>query len=162
VDISDPESIRRMYERVGTLDVVISCAGESAFTRLTKLTDEELDFTIRSKLVGQVNLVRYGVDNVVDGGSFVLTTGLFSLRPVPGVPAVAMANGGIESFARGAALDLPRGIRIAAISPPFITETAEEMGMSLSGTIPAAENAQSYLAFVAGELEGPVIFPGAS
>jgi len=158
VDITDPASIAAMYEGVGKVDAVVSCAGDGAFAKLEDLTDEQIDATLKSKLMGQVNLVRKGIAHVNDGGVFVLTAGIFSRNPPPGVPALAMVNGGLESFARGAALDLPRGIRIGTMSPPFITETAQKMGMPTDGTLSAADNAQAYLAFATGDETGAVIF----
>jgi NAD(P)-dependent dehydrogenase (short-subunit alcohol dehydrogenase family) len=159
VDISDPASIRAMYDRVGKVGAVVCCAGSGAFAKLGELSDEQLDFTIRNKLLGQVNLVRLGLDHVEDGGAFVLTAGIFSQRPPPGVPALALVNGALESFARAAALDLSRGIRIGTLSPPFITETAEKMGMPTQGTLTAANNAKAYLAFATGNDTGLVVFP---
>lgn len=159
VDIGDPRSIAAMYDSLGKLDAVVCCAGSGAFAPITELTDEQLEATIASKLVGQVNLVRYGIRNMKDGGVFVLTSGIFSQKPPPGVPALAMANGGVESFVRGAALDLPRGIRIGALSPPFITETAQKLGMPTTGTLAAAEAARAYATFAEGNETGSVIFP---
>lgn len=160
VDITDPASIAAMYDEVGKVDAVISCAGGGAFAKLEDLTDDQIDFTLGSKLMGQVNLVRKGIAHVNDGGVFVLTAGIFSRNPPPGVPALAMVNGGLESFARGAAHDLPRGIRIGTLSPPFITETAKKMGMPTDGTLSAADNAKAYLAFVEGTQTGAVIYTG--
>jgi NAD(P)-dependent dehydrogenase (short-subunit alcohol dehydrogenase family) len=157
VDIEDPDSIRAMYREVGRVDGVVSCTGHGAFKPLGELTDEDLDFTLRNKLLGQVNLVRHGVDHVSDGGVFLLTAGIFSQRPIPGVPALAIANGGLECFARAAALDLPRGIRINTVSPPFIDETAKKMGFV--GGMPAAENAMWYLRLLEGTETGEVVFP---
>lgn len=160
VDMDDPRSIDSMYETVGKLDAVVCCAGNGAFAKLEDLTDDQIEATLRSKLLGQVNLVRKGVRVMNDGGVFVLTSGIFSQHPMPGVPAIAMANGAVESFARAAALDLPRGLRIGAISPPFITETAKKIGMPTDGTLAAAENAKAYVAFVQGDETGKVIFTG--
>jgi NAD(P)-dependent dehydrogenase (short-subunit alcohol dehydrogenase family) len=157
VDISDPASIKSMYDRVGKLDAVVSCAGAGAFAPLTELTDEQLDFTVKNKLLGQVNLVRFGMENITDGGVFVLTSGIFSRTPPPGVPALAMVNGGLESFVIAAAKDLPRDVRIGCMCPPFITETAEKMGMSTEGTLSAADNARAYLAFAAGKVTGEIV-----
>lgn len=157
VDITKPDSIRAMYADVGKVDAVVSCAGSGAFKPLTALTDEDIEATLGDKLMGQVNLVRFGVDHVNDGGVFVLTAGIFSKDPMPGVPALAMVNGALESFARGAALDLPRNIRINTISPPFIRETAEKMG--LPGGLPAIENAKTYVEVVEGDHTGQVLFP---
>lgn len=160
VDIADPGSIRAMFARMDKVDGVVSCAGEAAFKPLLDLTDEDIALSLGNKLMGQVNLVRFGTEYVRDGGVFLLTAGIFSRNPPPGVPAIAMANGALESFARAAALDLPRGIRIHAISPPFITETARAMGMPTEGTLPAADNAQAYLRLVEGEQTGQVVYPG--
>ena len=77
-----------------------------------------------------------------------------------GVPVLAMANGALESFGRAAALDLPRNIRINVISPPFIRETAEKMGMG--GGLPAVENAKAYVDVVEGTQNGAVVFTGDS
>ena len=156
VDITIPDSIRDMYQRVGKLDAVVSCAGSGAFKPLAALTDEDIQSTLGDKLMGQVNLVRFGVRHVNDNGVFVLTAGIFSKRPMPGVTALAMVNGALESFARAAALDLPRGIRINTISPPFIQETARAMG--LPGGLPAEENAKAYVALVEGNETGQVVF----
>jgi NAD(P)-dependent dehydrogenase (short-subunit alcohol dehydrogenase family) len=157
VDIADEESIRAMYAAVGKVDAVVACAGSGAFKPLADLTNEDIAFTLGDKLMGQVNLVRHGLDAVNDNGVFLLTAGIFSTKPIPGVPAVAMANGALESFARAAALDLPRGIRINTVSPPFIKETAEAMGMR--GGLPAAENAKTYLRLLTGNETGQVVFP---
>lgn len=158
VDISNPESIRSMYDAVGKVDAVVACAGGGVFKALTELTDDDIEQSLRGKLMALVNLVRYGVEHVNDGGVFVLTAGEFSQKPMPGVPALAMANGALESFTRAAALDLPRHIRINTISPPFIKETAERMGMP--GGLPAADNAQAYVAVVEGRETGQVIYTG--
>ena len=160
VDIEDPTSIRSMYETIGRVDGVVSCAGSGVFKPLTELTDADIQLSVDSKLMSQVHLVRTGVAHVNDGGVFVLTAGEFSQRPMPGVPALAMVNGALESFGRAAALDLPRNIRINVISPPFIKETAERMGMG--GGLPAVENAKTYVEVVEGEQNGEVVFSGAS
>ena len=160
VDITDPGSIRAMYQSSGRIDAVVSCAGDAAFKPLSQLTDEDFEFSLHNKLMGQVNLVRFGADYVNDEGAFVLTSGIFSRNPMPGVPAIAIANGAIESFARAAALDVPRGIRVNAVSPPFITETAQKMGMPTDGTLAAADAARTYDALVEGSDTGKVVFPG--
>lgn len=157
VDITDPESIRAMYRELGQVDGVVSCAGDAAWKPLSELSDADLAASLGNKLMGQVNLVRFGVDHVRDGGVFVLTAGILSQKPMPGVSAISLVNGGLESFARAAALDLPRGIRINTVSPPFIRETAEKLGMP--GGLPAADNAQAYVRLVEGGETGQVVFP---
>ncbi len=157
VDIEDPTSIRAMYEAIGKVDAVVSCAGNGTFAPLSELTEQQIEYTLGSKLMGQVNLVRFGIDHLEDGGVFVLTAGIFGQKPMPGVPALAMVNGALESFARAAALDLPRSIRIGTISPPYITETAVQMGLPTEGTLSAEDNARVYFQFVTGSETGAVI-----
>jgi NAD(P)-dependent dehydrogenase (short-subunit alcohol dehydrogenase family) len=160
VDIVDPDSIRSLYRTIGEVDGVVSCAGSAAFKPLTELTDDDLLGSLRDKLLGQVNLVRLGIERVREGGVFVLTSGIFSRNPMPGVAAIAMVNGAVESFVRAAALDAPRRIRVNAVSPPFITETAKKMGIPTDGTLSAADNARAYVALVEGNQTGEVVFPG--
>lgn len=158
VNIDDPASIAAMYKSAGKVDAVVCCAGDGKFGPLGKLSDADFTSSINSKLMGQVNLVRQGVELMNDHGVFVVTAGIFAKSPPPGVTALAMVNGAVQSFAIGAALDLPRGIRINCISPPFIKETAERMGMT--APLSAAENAKTYVQVVEGKMTGQVIFNG--
>jgi NAD(P)-dependent dehydrogenase (short-subunit alcohol dehydrogenase family) len=157
VDIADPASIRALYQRVGRVDAVVSCAGDARAGALPTLTDEDFAYSLGHKLMGQVNLVRLGVDHVNDGGVFVLTAGVYATKPPPGVAALAIANGALESFARAAAHDLPRGIRVNTISPPWLVETAARVGQK--GTMTAADNAAHYARVVEGRETGQVIYP---
>jgi len=61
VDVSDPDSIRALLKRVGRVDAIVSAAGLAAFKPLGELSDAEFELSIRNKLMGQVNLVRFGL-----------------------------------------------------------------------------------------------------
>lgn len=159
VDVSDPGSVNALLARVGPMDHLLFCAGTSRFASALELTDEDLAYTLEGKVLCQVRLVREAAASLRDGGSITLTAGVFSQRPWPGVAPAALANGALESYVRAAALDLPRGIRINAVSPPYITETASALGMSLEGTIPAARNAEAYLDFVESDKTGRIAYP---
>lgn len=159
VDISDVASIHGLFKRVGRVDAVISAAGEAAWKPLADLTDEDFAFSVRSKLMGQVNLVRAGAASVADGGSFTLTSGILATRPTPGGSAISMVNAGVDAFVRAAALELPRGIRINVVSPPWVSETLVAMGRDPSGGLPAADVARSYVDAVVGKQTGAVITP---
>jgi NAD(P)-dependent dehydrogenase (short-subunit alcohol dehydrogenase family) len=158
VDITDAGSIRALYARIGGVDGVVSCAGDAAFKPLLDNTDEDFAMSLRDKLMGQVSLVRFGVEHVNDGGVFVVTAGIYGTKPPPGAVAGAMVNGALESFARAAAQDLPRAIRILTISPPWIKESAAQIGEDAPLT--AAENARSYVEVVEGNATGVVVHPG--
>jgi NAD(P)-dependent dehydrogenase (short-subunit alcohol dehydrogenase family) len=159
VDIADPASIRGLYAKVGKVGAVISAAGQARFKSLDDLSDADFRFCLDNKLMGQVNLVRYGLGSVADGGSITITSGILAQQPTRGGGAISLVNAGLEGFARAAALEAPRGIRINAVSPPWVTETLQALGMPLQGGLPAATVAQAYVGSVEGTETGQVISP---
>jgi NAD(P)-dependent dehydrogenase (short-subunit alcohol dehydrogenase family) len=160
VDITDPASIRAMYETVGKVDAVISAAGSGAWKPLADLTDEDFARSLGYKLMGQVNVVRYGFEHVRDGGSITTTSGILSRSPVVNGAAISLVNSGLEGFTRAAALEAPRGIRVNVVSPPWVTETLIEMGSTdLSHGLPSATVAKAYVRSVTGNESGQVIEP---
>jgi len=162
VDLADPASIDALYRTVGAVDAVLSCAGEAAFGALDALSDEDFERSLSNKLMGQVNLVRRGLDAMADDGVFTLTSGVLSQEPVEGSAAISLVNAGLEGFVRAAALEAPRGIRVNVVSPPWVAETLEEMGADFSPSRPAATVAEAYLDSLQGTQTGATIVPGAA
>ena len=121
VDIADPTSIRQMYRPLGKLNAVVCAAGQAKFAQLDQLSDADFRFCLDNKLMGQVNIVRFGFEHMDDGGSFTLTTGILAQAPIPGSAAISLVNAGLEGFVRAAALEAPRSIRVNAVSPPWVT-----------------------------------------
>jgi NAD(P)-dependent dehydrogenase (short-subunit alcohol dehydrogenase family) len=159
VDITSPASIRAMYNAVRKVDAVVSAAGQARFGALAALTDEDFAFSLGHKLMGQIDLVRFGLDHVRDGGVFVLTSGVLARTPMPGSAAISLVNAGLEGFTRAAALEAPRGIRVNVVSPPWVTETLAALGMDKSIGLPAATVAKAYVEAVEGTQTGAVIEP---
>jgi NAD(P)-dependent dehydrogenase (short-subunit alcohol dehydrogenase family) len=159
VDISNPQSIRDLFSRVGRVDAVISAAGSAAFKPLAELTDEDFAFSAANKLMGQVNIVRLGLESINDNGSVTLTSGVLAQQPMRGAAAISLVNAGLEGFARAGALEAPRGIRVNIVSPPWVTETLKAMGMPTTGGLPAADVARSYIESVEGRMTGKVLSP---
>ena len=156
VDLADPESIKRLYAKVGTVDAVVSAAGRAAFGPLLALSDEDFALCLTNKLMGQVNLVRFGVDALADRGSFTLTSGFLSRFPTPGSAAISLVNAGLEGFVRAAALDLPRGLRINAVAPGWVYETLVALKRDPSTGAPAGRVAQAYVKSVEGGMTGQI------
>jgi NAD(P)-dependent dehydrogenase (short-subunit alcohol dehydrogenase family) len=157
VDISNPNSIRGMYHSIGRVDHVVCCAGNARFAPLAQLSDDDFRFCLDNKLMGQVNLVRYGFENVNDGGSFTVTSGVLAHTPMKGSGAISLVNAGLEGFVRAAALEAPRGIRVNVVSPPWVTETLIAFKMDPSGGVPAAQVAKTYVKAVQGEDTGQTL-----
>lgn len=160
VDIADVTSIRAMYSAAGKLDAVICAAGDARRKPLPQLTDDDFAFSIRNKLMGQVNLVRYGIDHVHDNGSFALTSGVLAREPITGSEALSLVNCAVEGFVRAVALDAPRRIRVNVVSPPWVTETLEQLNMTGMTGLPAAVVARAYVVAISGAMTGEVIEPG--
>ena len=158
VDLSDPESIRAMYDACADLDAVVCAAGDAAFSPLDELADEDFAFGLGNKLMGQINLVRFGRARLREGGSFTLTSGMLAHRPTPATALITTLNAGVEGFASAAAPDMPRDQRINAVCPPLVKETAEKMGWGSKGT-PAAEVAEFYVQAVEGDMTGQSLGP---
>jgi NAD(P)-dependent dehydrogenase (short-subunit alcohol dehydrogenase family) len=157
IDLSDPKSIIKMYEQVDRVDAVISAAGDGAFGALDQLTDEDFQYSLGNKLMGQINLVRFGREHVNDRGSFTITSGILAHQPGPKTVLITVLNAGVEAFAQAMAPQMPRGQRINVVCPPLVKETAEKMGFA--GGVPAAEVAQDYVRAVEGDANGEMIGP---
>ena len=76
-----------------------------------------------------------------------------------GSASISMVNAGLEGFTRAAALELPRGMRINVVSPPWVTETLIARKMDPSIGLPAATVAHAYLASVEGTATGQTLDP---
>jgi NAD(P)-dependent dehydrogenase (short-subunit alcohol dehydrogenase family) len=148
VDLGSKESIAEMFQQIGQVDAVISTAGVANFAALSDLSDADFELALNNKLMGQVNLVRLGSEYVSDGGSIVLTSGMLAHEPIPGSAAVSMVNGALESFVKAAALELGTKVLVNVVSPVFVKETMEMMGMDSTHGLSAADTAKAYLASI--------------
>ncbi len=157
VDLADQSSIAALFTSIERIDAVVCAAGEARFRPLANLTDADFELSVKSKLMGQVNVARLAADRVSDRGSITLTSGILARYPSPGSAAVSMVNAGVEAFARAAALEMPRGIRLNAVSPGWVTETLQALHMDPSPGTPAAVVARAYVQLVEGGGTGQVV-----
>ena len=157
-DIRDIDAIRKLFEKTGRVDAVVSCAGKSHMGEFAKLTEDEVMIGLKDKLMGQVNLVLIGRDYVNDNGSFTLTSGILSRDPVPMAACLSMVNGALNSFVPAAAIELPRGLRINVVSPGLLEESAPAYGPYFPGfdIVTSKRVANAYVKSVDGRLTGQV------
>ncbi|WP_342642567.1 short chain dehydrogenase [Rhodoligotrophos ferricapiens] len=158
VDLTSPTSIRALYEEVGTVDAVLATTGHVKFASLETMSDADYRIGITDKLMGQVNLVVLGIPYLSSGGSFTLTSGILGEQPIPQGSSAAMVNGAIEAFARAAAIELPRGIRINVVNPTVLEESLPVYGDFFPGmeAAPARRVALAYQRSVEGRQTGQV------
>lgn len=162
VDVMKEDGVKAMYEKLGMLDAVVACAGHVHFGPLAGMTPAQFRKGLDDKLMGQINLVLIGLQHVKDGGSFTLTSGILDRDPVRAGANAAAVNGAIGGFVRGAAIDMPRGIRINAVSPGLLEESAQKYDGFFPGheTVSSARVGLAYAKSVEGGLTGQVISVG--
>jgi NAD(P)-dependent dehydrogenase (short-subunit alcohol dehydrogenase family) len=162
VDLMSEESIRAMFGKIGKVDAVVACAGHVHFGPVAQMTPEQFRKGLNDKLMGQVNLVLLGMDFVNDNGSFTLTSGILDRDPVRQGANAAAVNGAIGGFVKGAAIEMPRGIRINAVSPGLLEESAQKYDGFFPGheIVSSARVGLAFAKSVDGALTGQVITAG--
>lgn len=155
VDLRDSSSIAALLESVRPVDGIVNAAGSAAYKPLAQLTAEDFQASFDDKLMGQINLVRAAVAHLNDRGSITLTSGWWSVEPVPNVAAISAVNAALEGFTRAAALEMPRGIRINIISPPLVGESGWAGSVPLR--MPPEDAAKAYVEIVEGAATGRVV-----
>ncbi|MGW1980078.1 short chain dehydrogenase [Streptomyces sp. NPDC001889] len=158
VDLEDPSSLDALLGEVPDLDAVVCCAASGPLVDVASVTDDEFAAGVRGKLLGQVALARRAVRHLRDGGSVTLTGGTFS-APLAGGSLGALINSGLEGFVGNVAGELPRSLRINLISPGWIKETLEGMGVDSADGTPVSEVARAYVEAVEGTAQGQTIRP---
>jgi NAD(P)-dependent dehydrogenase (short-subunit alcohol dehydrogenase family) len=153
VDLTDPGSIAALFASVDDADAVICCAASAP---LVPLADRDFVATLRGKLLGQVELVRQAAQQLRDEGAIVLTSG--KIPPAtPGSAGGALVNAGLEAFVRAAAVEMPRGIRLNVVSPGWVRESLELLGMDSAGGDPASKVARAYVEVLEGTAQGQTV-----
>ena len=158
VDITDSGSITTLLKKLGTLDAIVCTAGAVHFGPLEAMTDALYSIGLRDKLMGQVNLALLGREHLRDGGSITLITGILAEQPIRSGSSASMVNGALESFVRAAAIELPRGLRINAVSPNVFVESMPSYAPFFRGfeAIPVARAALAFSRSVEGAQTGQI------
>jgi len=158
VEIENRESVRKLYQAVGSFDAVAIAAGEVAFAPLSELTAEKWQFSLGSKLMGQISLVQEAIPFIKENGSFTLVSGVLNEEPIFAGVAASTVSGALEGFVRATAIELPKGLRINLVNPTMLEESAPSMGSFFHGVIPVEgwKVAQAYKRAILGAQTGRV------
>ncbi len=159
VDITSADSIEKMFRQVGPGDACICVAASGAMDRFADLDEHGLLENMKGKLFGQMNLVLIGQRYLADKGSFTLTSGIFADEAWPGVTGGAVISGALHSFVLSAALELPRGLRINAVSPGMVDASIDQFGHLFPGMKPVAMDrlVAAYMKSVEGASTGQIL-----
>src|ERR1700687_2721628 len=158
VEIENRESVRKLYQAVGSFDAVAIAAGEVAFAPLSELTAEKWQFSLGGKLMGQINLVQEAIPFIKEKGSFTLVSGILNDDPIFAGVAASTVSGALEAFVRAAAIELPKGLRINVVSPTMLKESESQFAKFFIGMIPVEgwKVGQAYKRAILGAQTGRV------
>jgi NAD(P)-dependent dehydrogenase (short-subunit alcohol dehydrogenase family) len=163
IDLSDAASVVSAVNQAGPIDAVACAAGHVNFRPLEAIApggmaDSVYALGLTDKLLGQVNLALAARETLRDGGSITLVSGILSDVPIVAGSSASMVNGALEAFARAAAVELPRGLRINVVSPTLLTESVPSFGPFFRGFEPvtAARAALAYSRSIEGKQTGQV------
>lgn len=119
-DLSEEESVMRLFGEIGTLDHLVFTAGESLL--LSKIAETDLA-TAREffdlRYWGAFMAVKYAAARINAGGSIVLTGGIVSTRPNAGWSIGASICAAMDGFTRAMAVELAP-VRVNLVSPGVI------------------------------------------
>ena len=159
MDMGDSESVKAMFEKTGKVDAVVCTAGDAKWGYFNAMTEEDFYIGIKSKLMGQVNLVRIGMTYMNPGGSFTLSTGILADHPVAMTTSAAMVNGAIHSFVKALALELENNIRINVVSSGMVEDAVDKYEAYFPGhnPIPMGKVVNGFVKSVEGKGNGRII-----
>lgn len=159
VDFSDSNSIKSMFEKIGNVDAIVAIAGDAKWDKFNNLSEDDFYIGIKSKLMGQVNVVRIGKEYLNANGSITLTTGILADDPVDMTTSAAMVNGGINSFVKAVALELEEGKRINVVCSDLVEDSYEKYAAYFPGNtpVPMHKIVDAYVKSIEGKITGRIL-----
>tara|TARA_Y100000588_G_C14233910_1_gene916416 strand:- start:766 stop:1371 length:606 start_codon:yes stop_codon:yes gene_type:complete len=163
VDLSSIDSINEMYDKVNLdLDAVVCVASRGVVLKhLTEIQVTDYRESLQQKFFGQIQLVLAGIDKVKEGGSFTLTTGIMNRDFIKHGSAPAVVNSAVEGFVRSACLEMPKKLRLNAVSPALLEDSVEAYADYCPGYEPVSGQkvARSYRRSIYGIQTGQIFHP---
>lgn len=158
IDLADEDTIKTALDKVGMVDAIICIAGEARWAPFHNLSEDDFYIGIKSKLMGQVNLVRLGRHHINPGGSITLSSGILADEPVLQTTSAAMVNGAINSFVKAVNLEL-KTIRVNVVSLGLVADAYDLYKDFFPGhnPVPMHKVANAYVKCVEGWARGEVL-----
>ncbi|MGB3230231.1 MAG: SDR family oxidoreductase [Mycobacterium sp.] len=136
VDVTDEDSVQRLFDDAGPLDIAVNCAGFSNVGLITDMPVADFRAVIDVCLNGSMIVMKHAGRHLRDGGSLVSITSLNGRQPAAGMSAYCAAKAGLSMLTQVAALEMgPRGIRVNAVAPGFVHTPLTAAAASVPGVI---------------------------
>ncbi|WP_083998890.1 SDR family oxidoreductase [Actinomadura kijaniata] len=116
-DAADEDAVRRVFDLAERVDhVLVTAGGYVGAGPLEELTPDTVRTVADLRLWSALAAARVAAERLPAGGSITLTSGTFTVRPVPGVSGAIAAVGGVEALAPALAVELaPRRLRVNTV-----------------------------------------------
>lgn len=136
VDVTDEDSVQRVFDTVGPLDVVVNCAGFSNVGLITNMAVEAFREVIDVCLTGAFVVAKHAGRHLREGGCLVSISSLNARQAAAGMSAYCAAKAGVSMLTQVAALELaPRGIRVNAVAPGFVHTPLTAPAAAIPGVV---------------------------
>ncbi|HRH59597.1 MAG TPA: short chain dehydrogenase [Chitinophagaceae bacterium] len=157
-NLEEEASIKNLFDKAGAVDAVICIAGEAKWDKFENMKEEDFYKGIRSKLMGQVNIVRIGKDYIKKGGTITLTSGVLADEPEYMTTSAAMVNGALHSFVKAVSLELD-DVRVNIVCADLVEDAYERYKDYFPGATPVSMNkvANAYIRSVESKMRGDII-----
>ncbi len=124
-DVTSPDSVAEAVETVrrelGSVDVVVNCAGIHRGGRVEQLARELWDEVVATNLTGAFEVCKAAVPLLGPGSAVVNVGAVVGWRGFPGDVAYGSAKAGLSGLTQVLAVELaPRGIRVNLVVPGFV------------------------------------------
>lgn len=121
VDIGQEAQVVSLFDRIGSLDHIVSTAADirGAYQLLPELELADAQRVVQSKFFGPLLLAKHGAPRLAATGSLTFTSGVAAYRPAPRGSVVAAINAALEGLVRALAVELAP-LRVNVVSPGWV------------------------------------------
>ncbi|BCI54702.1 short-chain dehydrogenase [Mycolicibacterium litorale] len=135
-DVTDEDSVQRLFDETGPCDAVVNCAGFSNVGLIVDMPVEQFREVIDVCLTGGFVVAKHAGRVLREGGALVQISSLNGRQPASGMSAYCAAKAGLSMLTQVAALEMaPRGIRVNAVAPGFVHTPLTDPAASVPGVV---------------------------
>jgi 3-oxoacyl-[acyl-carrier protein] reductase len=136
VDVTNENSVERLFGQTGPVDIVVNCAGFSNVGLITDMPVDQFRDVVDVCLTGAFIVAKHAGRSLRPGGVLVSISSLNGRQPAAGMSAYCAAKAGLSMLTQVAALELgPKGIRVNAVAPGFVHTPLTEPAAAVPGVV---------------------------
>lgn len=136
LDVTRPADVAAAAQKIGTVDILVNCAGYVASGTILDCSPEELERSLDVNLRGAVYMTRAFLPGMCarGAGSIInIASVLSSITSAPGRFAYSTAKAALIGFTKSVAVDfVTRGIRVNAVCPGAVQTPGLESRIAAS------------------------------